>query len=53
MGEKNPTYMYCVNVAKVEVDTNTGKAKVLRYTTVADVVLSATDSPLRGRLTED
>lgn len=36
-GEKNPTYMYCVNVALVEVDVNTGKTKVLRYTCVADV----------------
>ncbi len=36
-GEKNPTYMYCVNTAEVEVDTSTGKTKVLRYTTVADV----------------
>lgn len=36
-GEKNPTYMYCVNVAEVEVDVNTGKTKVLRYTCVADV----------------
>jgi aldehyde oxidoreductase len=36
-GEKNPTYMYCVNVAQVEVDEATGKTKVLRYTTVADV----------------
>ncbi|NLO47714.1 MAG: molybdopterin-dependent oxidoreductase [Clostridiales bacterium] len=37
MGEKNPTYMYCVNVALVEVDTKTGKTKVLRYTCVSDV----------------
>ncbi len=36
-GEKNPTYMYNVNVAQVEVDVNTGKTKVLRYTCVADV----------------
>ncbi|MBN2038405.1 MAG: molybdopterin-dependent oxidoreductase [Spirochaetes bacterium] len=36
-GEKNPTYMYCVNVALVEVDTETGKTKVLRYTCVSDV----------------
>jgi aldehyde oxidoreductase len=36
-GEKNPGYMYCVNVALVEVDVNTGKAKVLRYTCVSDV----------------
>ncbi|NLP37267.1 MAG: molybdopterin-dependent oxidoreductase [Firmicutes bacterium] len=36
-GEKNPTFMYNVNVALVEVDVNTGKTKVLRYTCVADV----------------
>ena len=37
MGEKNPTYMYCVNVCLTEVDINTGKAKVLKYTCVSDV----------------
>jgi aldehyde oxidoreductase len=36
-GEKNPTYMYAVNVAQVEVDVHTGKTRVLKYTTVADV----------------
>jgi aldehyde oxidoreductase len=36
-GEKNPTYMYCCNAALVEVDVNTGKTQVLRYTCVADV----------------
>jgi aldehyde oxidoreductase len=36
-GEKNPTYMYCVNTCLVDVDTNTGKTTVLRYTTVCDV----------------
>ena len=36
-GEKNPTYMYGVNVALVEVDVNTGKTQVLRYTWVGDV----------------
>lgn len=36
-GEKNPTFMYCVNVALVEVDVNTGKTKILRYTCVSDV----------------
>jgi aldehyde oxidoreductase len=36
-GEKNPTYMYGVNVCLVEVDVETGKTQVLRYTTVADV----------------
>ncbi|MDR0445521.1 MAG: molybdopterin-dependent oxidoreductase [Oscillospiraceae bacterium] len=36
-GEKNPTYMYCLNLALVEVDVATGKTQVLRYTCVADV----------------
>ncbi|MDR3225357.1 MAG: molybdopterin-dependent oxidoreductase [Clostridiales Family XIII bacterium] len=36
-GEKNPTYMYGVNTCLVEVDVETGKTQVLRYTTVADV----------------
>jgi aldehyde oxidoreductase len=36
-GEKNPVYMYCANTALVEVDVNTGKTQVLRYTTAADV----------------
>jgi aldehyde oxidoreductase len=36
-GEKNPTYMYGVNVAEVEVDVKTGKTKVLRFTWVGDV----------------
>ena len=36
-GEKNPTYMYGVNVALVEVDVKTGKVKVLRFTWAGDV----------------
>jgi aldehyde oxidoreductase len=36
-GEKNPTYMYCLNLALVEVDVATGKTQVLRYTCAADV----------------
>jgi len=36
-GEKNPTYMYGVNVAQVEVNVKTGKTKVLRFTWVGDV----------------
>jgi aldehyde oxidoreductase len=36
-GEKNPTYMYGVNLAQVEVDVKTGKTKVLKFTCVADV----------------
>ncbi len=36
-GEKNAGYMYGVNIALVEVDTSTGKTKVLRYTCVSDV----------------
>jgi len=36
-GQKDATYMYCVNTCLVEVDVNTGKTKVLRYTTASDV----------------
>ncbi len=36
-GEKNPTYMYGLNLALVEVDVETGKAQVLRFTWVGDV----------------
>jgi aldehyde oxidoreductase len=36
-GEKNPTYMYGVNLALVEVDVSTGKTQVLRFTWVGDV----------------
>ncbi len=35
--DKSVTYMYCLNLAEVEVDPNTGKTKVLRFTAVADV----------------
>jgi aldehyde oxidoreductase len=36
-GEKNSEFMYAVNLAQVEVDVATGKTKVLKYTTAADV----------------
>ena len=36
-GEKNPSYMYGVNLALVEVDVATGKTQVLRFTWVGDV----------------
>ncbi|MDR2530894.1 MAG: molybdopterin-dependent oxidoreductase [Oscillospiraceae bacterium] len=36
-GEKNRTFMYAVNTALVEVNAETGKATVLRYTTACDV----------------
>ena len=36
-GDKNAAYMYCVNVCQVEVDVNTGKTQVLKYTCVSDV----------------
>ncbi len=36
-GEKNPTYMYGVNVAEVDVNVKTGKVTVLRFTWVGDV----------------
>jgi len=36
-GEKNSEFMYAVNLAQVEVEVATGKTKVLKYTTAADV----------------
>jgi len=36
-GERAPAYMYCVNIALVEVDVNTGKTEVLRFTCASDV----------------
>jgi aldehyde oxidoreductase len=36
-GEKNPTYMYGLNLAQVEVDVKTGKTRVLKFTCVTDV----------------
>ncbi|NLB29200.1 MAG: molybdopterin-dependent oxidoreductase, partial [Clostridiales bacterium] len=36
-GEKNSLYMYVVNVCQIEVDVNTGKATVLKYTCASDV----------------
>ena len=36
-GETIADFMYCVNIALVEVDVNTGKATTLRYRTAADV----------------
>ena len=36
-GDKDACYMYAVNACLVEVDVNTGKSKVLRYSCVADV----------------
>jgi aldehyde oxidoreductase len=36
-GEKNSEFMYAVNLAQVEVDVKTGRTKVLKYTTAADV----------------
>ncbi|MDR0859315.1 MAG: molybdopterin-dependent oxidoreductase [Oscillospiraceae bacterium] len=36
-GEKNAEYMYCVNVALVEVNTDSGKVQTLRYTTAYDI----------------
>jgi aldehyde oxidoreductase len=36
-GEKNPTYMYGLNIAQVEVDVKTGKSKVIKFTCVTDV----------------
>jgi aldehyde oxidoreductase len=36
-GEKNRAFMYAVNTALVEVNPDSGKATVLRYTTASDV----------------
>jgi len=36
-GARNAEFMYAVNLALVEVDEKTGKTKVLKYTTTADV----------------
>ncbi len=37
VGDPNPAYTYCLNLAEVEVDTATGKTRVLRFTCVDDV----------------
>ena len=37
MGDKDAEFMYGVNTCLVEVDVNTGKTKVLKYTTACDV----------------
>lgn len=37
IGDPNPSYTYALNMAEVEVDTATGKARVLRFTCVDDV----------------
>jgi aldehyde oxidoreductase len=37
VGDPSPAYTYCLNLAEVEVDTATGKAKVLKFTCVDDV----------------
>jgi len=47
MGEKNAEYMYGVNTALVEVDVNTGKTQVLRFTAAVDV------GPLGNRIAVD
>jgi len=36
-GARNAEFMYAVNIALVEVDADTGKTKVLKYTCAADV----------------
>ncbi|MGE4509131.1 MAG: molybdopterin-dependent aldehyde oxidoreductase, partial [Eubacteriaceae bacterium] len=36
-GEKNAAFMYGVNLAQVEVDVNTGKTQVLKFTCASDV----------------
>jgi aldehyde oxidoreductase len=34
IGDPTPAYTYCLNLAEVEVDTTTGKTRVLRFTCV-------------------
>lgn len=37
IGDPSPAYTYCLNMAEVEVDTKTGKARCIRFTCVDDV----------------
>ena len=37
IGDPTPAFTYCLNMAEVEVDTATGKPRVLRFTCVDDV----------------
>ena len=37
IGDPSPAYTYCLNMAEVEVDTTTGKARCIRFTCVDDV----------------
>lgn len=37
IGDPTPSFTYCLNLAEVEVDTATGKTRVLRFTCVDDV----------------
>ncbi|MDR1705264.1 MAG: molybdopterin-dependent oxidoreductase [Clostridiales bacterium] len=37
VGDPNPAYTYCLNMAEVEVDTATGKARCVRFVCVDDV----------------
>ncbi|MDR2296165.1 MAG: molybdopterin-dependent oxidoreductase [Clostridiales Family XIII bacterium] len=48
-GEKNPTYMYGVNLAQVEVDVNTGKTTVLKFACVADVGVIGSRQAVEGQ----
>jgi aldehyde oxidoreductase len=48
-GEKNPTYMYGVNLAQVEVDVNTGRTTVLKFACVADVGVIGSMQAVEGQ----
>jgi aldehyde oxidoreductase len=37
VGNPNPSYTYCFNIAEVEVDAKTGKASCIRFACVTDV----------------
>jgi aldehyde oxidoreductase len=47
--DKTPTYMYCVNLAQVEVDVNTGKTKVTRMVVVSDTGVIANKLSVDGQ----
>jgi aldehyde oxidoreductase len=48
-GEKNPTYMYGLNLAQVEVDVKTGKTRVLKFTWVGDVGVVGNQLAVEGQ----
>lgn len=49
VGDRTPTYMYCLNLAEVEVDPETGKTKVLRMAAVSDCGVIANKLSVDGQ----